>query len=44
MKLLSCFGLLLLSVMGLSAQEQGPLQVIAPQTGSERWFGIYHYP
>ena len=28
----------------LKPGEKARLRVVAPQTGSQRWFGIYHYP
>ena len=33
-----------LPVRMLEPGEKAKLRVIAPQTGSKRWFGIYHYP
>ena len=28
----------------LQPGEKTLLRVLAPQTGSQRWFGLYHYP
>jgi hypothetical protein len=28
----------------LKPGRKARIRVLAPQTGSQRWFGIYHYP